>query len=213
MLNILPHNCSETGSVPILRAQMYSCVLGHAEWNISTKWLNLKYQPTVVVLVVEVCPHNVPEAVLSGLLASLSYLPKGLLAAIVKRNVHFKHFKITLQIHAPTSVNAKPWQTVHLWTQGADKHNPALIPISLETCDLAKVYSGLSTDRITEWFGLDGTQKVIQLQPPCHGQGHLPIDQAAQNPCLLMKHFGLTQRNCKHGSRGKLAVFWSFVSF
>ena len=35
--------------------------------------------------------------------------------------------------------------------------------------------------RIIEWFGLEGTLKLIQFQPPCHGQGHLPLDQVAQN--------------------------------
>ena len=34
---------------------------------------------------------------------------------------------------------------------------------------------------IIEWFELEGTLKTIQLQPPCHGQGHLPLDQAAQS--------------------------------
>jgi len=28
--------------------------------------------------------------------------------------------------------------------------------------------------RITEWFGLEGTLKIIWFQPPCHEQGHLP---------------------------------------
>jgi len=35
---------------------------------------------------------------------------------------------------------------------------------------------------ITEWFGLEGTLKIIYFQPPCHGQGHLPLDQVAQSP-------------------------------
>jgi len=34
---------------------------------------------------------------------------------------------------------------------------------------------------IIEWFGLEGTLKIIQFQPPCHGQGHLPLDQVAQS--------------------------------
>lgn len=34
-------------------------------------------------------------------------------------------------------------------------------------------------NRIMEQFGLEGTLKIIQFQPPCHGQGHLPLDQAA----------------------------------
>jgi len=36
--------------------------------------------------------------------------------------------------------------------------------------------------RIIEWFGLEGTLQIISFQPPCHGQGHLLPDQAAQTP-------------------------------
>jgi len=32
-----------------------------------------------------------------------------------------------------------------------------------------------------EWFGLEGTLKIIWFQPPCHEQGHLPLDRAAQS--------------------------------
>ncbi|KAK4811229.1 hypothetical protein QYF61_022126, partial [Mycteria americana] len=35
---------------------------------------------------------------------------------------------------------------------------------------------------ITEWFGLEGTFKGHLVQPPCNEQGHLQLDQAAQNP-------------------------------
>jgi len=35
--------------------------------------------------------------------------------------------------------------------------------------------------RIIEWFGLEGTLKIIWFQPPCHKQGHLPLDQVAQS--------------------------------
>jgi len=34
--------------------------------------------------------------------------------------------------------------------------------------------------RIIEWFELEGTPKDHLHQPPCHGQGHLSLDQAAQ---------------------------------
>ena len=40
---------------------------------------------------------------------------------------------------------------------------------------------GSQNHRITEWFGLEGTLKIIRFQPPCHEQGHLPPDQAAQS--------------------------------
>ena len=29
--------------------------------------------------------------------------------------------------------------------------------------------------RITEWFGLEGTLKIVWFQIPCHGQGHFPL--------------------------------------
>jgi len=35
--------------------------------------------------------------------------------------------------------------------------------------------------RIIEWFGLEGTLKIIWFQIPCHEQGHLPPDQVAQS--------------------------------
>jgi len=35
--------------------------------------------------------------------------------------------------------------------------------------------------RITEWPGLKRTTMIIEFQPPCHGQGHQPPDQAAQS--------------------------------
>jgi len=34
---------------------------------------------------------------------------------------------------------------------------------------------------IIKWFGLVGTLEIIWFQPPCHEQGHLPLDQAAQS--------------------------------
>ena len=34
--------------------------------------------------------------------------------------------------------------------------------------------------RIRRWLVLEGTLKLIQFQLPCYGQGHLPLDQAAQ---------------------------------
>ena len=36
--------------------------------------------------------------------------------------------------------------------------------------------------RIIERFGLEGTFKGRLVQPPCHEQGHLPLDQVAQSP-------------------------------
>ena len=40
--------------------------------------------------------------------------------------------------------------------------------------------------RIIEWLGLEGSSRIIRLQPRCHWQGHQPLylllDQAAQGP-------------------------------
>ena len=37
---------------------------------------------------------------------------------------------------------------------------------------------------IREWFGLEGTLKIISFQPPCHGQGHPHLDEVAQSPVM-----------------------------
>ncbi|KAK4822675.1 hypothetical protein QYF61_019042 [Mycteria americana] len=43
---------------------------------------------------------------------------------------------------------------------------------------------------MSEWFGLEGTLKIIWFQAPCHGQGHLPLDQVAQSPIQPgLEHF------------------------
>ena len=39
--------------------------------------------------------------------------------------------------------------------------------------------------RIVEWFGLEGTIKIIEFQPPCYRQRHLPLNQVAQSPTQL----------------------------
>jgi len=36
---------------------------------------------------------------------------------------------------------------------------------------LEMLESGLTFHRITEWFALEGTWKIISFQTPCHGQG------------------------------------------
>ena len=40
----------------------------------------------------------------------------------------------------------------------------------------------LGSHRILEWLGLEGTLKIIKIQPPCHMQGCQPPDEAAQGP-------------------------------
>jgi len=47
--------------------------------------------------------------------------------------------------------------------------------------DVCNARLQLQNHRIIEWFGLEGTLKIIWLQPPCHEQGYLPLDQAAQS--------------------------------
>jgi len=52
------------------------------------------------------------------------------------------------------------------------------------TCQ-AKMFDFLTAikgHRITEWPGLKRTTVIIEFQPPCHGQGHQPLDQTAQSP-------------------------------
>lgn len=39
--------------------------------------------------------------------------------------------------------------------------------------------------RIIEWFGLEGTPTIIEFQPPCSRQGHLPLHQGAPSPTSL----------------------------
>ena len=43
-------------------------------------------------------------------------------------------------------------------------------------------FFSLHYHRIIEWFELEGTFKGHLVQPPCHEQGHLPLDQVAQSP-------------------------------
>jgi len=40
--------------------------------------------------------------------------------------------------------------------------------------------AGLTTHRNIERWGLEGTLQIMQSQLPCHGQGHLPLDEVAQ---------------------------------
>jgi len=41
--------------------------------------------------------------------------------------------------------------------------------------------------RIIEWFGLEGTLRIIWFQPSCHEQGHLPPAQVAQSSISLFQ--------------------------
>ena len=44
--------------------------------------------------------------------------------------------------------------------------------------------------RVVERFGLEGTFKDHLVQPPCHAQGHLSVDQIAQRPVQpCFEHF------------------------
>ena len=42
----------------------------------------------------------------------------------------------------------------------------------------------VDSHRMIEWFGLEGTLKIIWFQPPCHEQGHLPSGHEWLLPCL-----------------------------
>ena len=55
---------------------------------------------------------------------------------------------------------------------------------------ITKIASLSYNHRIIEWFGLEGTLKITWIQPPCHEQGHLPLDQVAQSPIQPgLQHF------------------------
>ena len=36
--------------------------------------------------------------------------------------------------------------------------------------------------QMIEWFGLEGTFKIMYFQPQCYRQGRLPLDQVAHSP-------------------------------
>jgi len=61
------------------------------------------------------------------------------------------------------------------------EHQLALTVLGLVLGSTPKLYPMGVFHRIIEWPGLKRTIKVIQFQPPCHGQGHQPPDQAAQS--------------------------------
>lgn len=51
---------------------------------------------------------------------------------------------------------------------------------------------------IIEYFGMEGTVKIISFQLPCHGQGHLPLDQVGQSTIqhgLVKKHVNSVQNS------------------
>jgi len=65
-----------------------------------------------------------------------------------------------------------------------------------------KVFEETKFHRIIEWFRLEGTLKNTSFQTPCHGQGHLSLDQAAQSHIqLALEH---VQGVGIHSSSGQL---------
>jgi len=73
----------------------------------------------------------------------------------------------------------------------ARRAHPAVIPTrgiwgqrakaKLRYANLFEGWYFHSNHRIIEWFGLEGTLKIIWFQPPCYEQGHLPPAQVAQS--------------------------------
>lgn len=59
----------------------------------------------------------------------------------------------------------------------------------------------LQNQRITKWPGLEGTLKNMSFQPPCHGQVHLLLGQAAQG--FIQSGFGHSQGWGTHSFCGK----------
>ena len=111
--------------------------------------------------------------------------------------------KTTVSLHSHLSRKGETDQkllTPHSW-EGAPGTGQSTLQgaVASQTKKLLRVFSsslGLScphpqapggtesqNHRIIEWFGLEGTLKIIWFQPPCHEQGHLPLDQVAQNHC------------------------------
>jgi len=69
-----------------------------------------------------------------------------------------------------------------LWSSGCH--------CSLQPLTLTHQQKEICYHRIIEWFGLEGTLKIILFLPPCHGQGHIPLDQVAQSPIQpSLEHF------------------------
>lgn len=54
------------------------------------------------------------------------------------------------------------------------------------------IFNGVAVKdrRVTEWFALKGTSKDHPVEPPCHRQGHIPLDEVAQS--LTLKYLLLT---------------------
>jgi len=68
------------------------------------------------------------------------------------------------------------WGTYHLAGQPVPVPHHPQCKICLPSVFFASI---LPAHSIIEWFGLEGTLKIIWFQPSCHGQGHLPPDQVA----------------------------------
>ena len=102
---------------------------------------------------------------------------------ILKNNLEAEYSKVKDFLHS----QVRPWAVVAVpgsvplgerWARGTGPSVP-------EGQGLA-----LALDRPTEGFGLEGTFKGHLVQPPCHGQGHLALDQVAQSPVQPgLEHF------------------------
>jgi len=55
--------------------------------------------------------------------------------------------------------------------------------------------NGCSINRIIEWFGLEGTLKIIWFQTPCHEQGPLPPDQLSSVRIYFKSNLDETRSN------------------
>jgi len=77
---------------------------------------------------------------------------------------------------------------------------------SLGICnELNPTFSSTQNYRIVEWFGLEGTLKIIKFQTPCHRQSHQPpymvLDQVAQ--CLIQLGLEHLQGQSIHNLSGQ----------
>jgi len=58
--------------------------------------------------------------------------------------------------------------------------------VAVAAVSFTKLRAQTANHGIVEWLGLEGTSRIMKLQPPCCRQGHQPphliLDQAAQGP-------------------------------
>ena len=104
--------------------------------------------------------------------------------------------RVSLHLHYQTCPTFAP----HPFPRNVYEHK-CLKQAQTNACSYQQWDIWVENHRITGWLGLEGTLKLIQFQPPCHGQGHLPLDQVAQSPVQPgVEH---CQGGCSHSFSGQ----------